>query len=229
MDFSYCKNIAKVPELSLIAPNIRKLNLYACKNLVEVNQSVGLLEKLIFWNLSGCQNLRILPRNLKLKSLKKIYFFDCESLEQGMEALFSSIGYLTTLRKLRISLKNVREVPSSISNLKNLSFLSMEDCDNFPKAMDTPDCFPKLETLGFRYSNITILPEFNIRFQKLKLLFFHHCWKLQEIPMPPPHLEGLHIEGCSSLDSQSRRRLLSQVYPFLIERNNFVNFPKYNI
>ncbi|KAF3947691.1 hypothetical protein CMV_026206 [Castanea mollissima] len=29
--------------------------------------------------------------------------------------------------------------------------------------------------------------------------------------MPSPHLEELHIEGCNSLDSQSRRRLLSQL------------------
>ena len=159
MDLSYCKNITKVPNLSLIAPNIKELYLRKCINLVEVHQFVGLLEELQYWNVRGCQNLRIMPRNLKLKSLKKFHFLGCESLEQGMEALFSSIGYLIALQRLSISLKNVREVPSSISNLKNLSFLSMEDCDNFPKAMDTPDCFPKLETLGFRYSNITTLPE----------------------------------------------------------------------
>ena len=222
MDLSYCEKITKVPDLLLIAPNIKKLGLYACINLVEVHQSVGLLKELEFWDLHGCQNLRIIPRNLKLKSLKKVYFHGCESLEQGTEALFSSIEYLIALCELSISLKNVKEVPSSISNLKNLSILCMDDCDNFPKAMDTPDCFPKLEVLVFRYSNITTVPEINIRFPKLKRLFLQRCWKLREIPMPPPHHEVLHIEGCSSLDSQLRRRLLSQVSPFLIERNNFV-------
>ena len=222
MDLSWCENITKVPDLSLIAPNIKKLKLFACISLVEVHQSVGLLEELKVWELSRCQNLRIIPRNLKLKSLKDFYYLGCESLEQGAEALFSSIEYLIALRELSISLKNVKEVPSSISNLKNLSFLCMDDCDNFPKAMDTPDCFPKLEFLIIRYSNITTLPEFNIRFPKLKRLSLQHCWKLREIPMPPPHHEELYIEGCSSLDSQLRRRLLSQVSPFLIERNNFV-------
>ena len=222
MDLSGCENIRKVPDLSLIAPNIKKLYLCECINLVEVHQSVGLLEELKLWNLCGCQNLRIIPRILKLKSLQKVYFHGCESLEQGTEALFSSIEYLIALCKLSISLKNVKEVPSSISNLKNLSSLCMDDCDNFPKAMDTPDCFPKLEFLFIRYSNITTLPEINIRFPKLKGLSLHHCWKLREIPMPPPHHEYLEIEGRSSMDSQLRRRLLSQVSPFLIERNNFV-------
>ncbi|XP_075663445.1 disease resistance protein RML1A-like [Castanea sativa] len=211
MDLSFCKNITKVPDLSLISPNIKELDLCACINLVEVHQSVGLLEELELCNLGGCQNLRIIPRNLKLKSLKVFYFDGCEILEQGTEALFSSIGYLIALQTLYISLKNVKEVPSSIDNLKNLSYLCMEDCDNFPKAMDTPDCFPKLEILGFRYSNITTLPEINIRFPKLKRLYFYRCWNLREIPMPPPHLGDLYIEGCGSLDSQSRRRLLSQL------------------
>ena len=222
MDLSWCENITKVPDLSLIAPNIKELDLRACINLVEVHQSVGLLEELKFWDLRGCQNLRIIPRILKLKSLKTVFFYGCESLEQGAEALFSSIEYLIALRQLNISLKNVKEVPSSISNLKNLSHLCMDDCDNFPKAMDTPDCFPKLEDLFIRYSNITTLPEINIIFPKLKRLSLHHCWMLREIPMPPPHHEFLYIGGCSSLDSQLRRRLLSQVSPFLIERNNFV-------
>ncbi|KAF3952791.1 hypothetical protein CMV_021685 [Castanea mollissima] len=211
MNLSHCKNITKVPDLSLIAPNIKELDLEACTNLVEVHQSVGLLEELNYWDLTRCQNLRIMPRNLKLKSLKTIYFYGCESLEQGTEALFSSTGYLIALQKLVISLKNMKEVPSSISNLKNLSLLCMDYCDNFPKAMDTPDCFPKLEVLGFRYSNITTLPKINIRFPKLKMLFFQRCWNLREIPMPPPHLQVLHVDGCSSLDSQSRRRLLSQL------------------
>ena len=222
MDLSYCENITKVPDLSLIAPNIKELDLFACINLVEVHQSVGLLEELKSWDISGCQNLRIIPRNLKLKSLRTVYFDSCESLERGTEALFSSIGYLIGLRRLSISLKNVKEVPSSISNLKNLSTLFMDDCDNFPKAMDTPDCFPKLEFLTIRYSNITTLPEINIRFPKLEVLSLQHCWHLREIPLLPPHLEELYIEGCGSLDSQTRRRLLSQVSPFLIERNNFV-------
>ena len=222
MDLSSCKNITKVPDLSLIAPNIKELDIYACINLVEVHQSVGLLKELKFWDLHGCQNLRIIPRNLKLKSLETVYFLGCESLEQGTEALFSSIEYLIALRELTISLKNVKEVPSSISNLKNLIRLCMDDCDNFPKAMDTPDCFPKSEFLSIRYSNITTLPEINIRFPKLEGLSLQHCWKLREIPMLPPHHEVLYIEGCSFLDSQLRRRLLSQVSLFLIKRNNFV-------
>ena len=151
MNFNFCENITKVPNLSVIAPKIKKLELFKCINLVEVHQSVGLLEKLEHWNLNYCQNLKILPTKLQLKSLKSFYLFGQESLEQGTErlALLSSIGYLTALRDLSISLKNVKDVPSSISHLQNLRELTMLDyCWNLPKIPRLPHCIQYVTARG---------------------------------------------------------------------------------
>ena len=208
MTFAFCKNITEVPDLSVIAPNTKQLNLFRCIKLVEVHQSVGLLEKLGFWNLNECPNLRILPTKLQLKSLKSFYLSGNESLEQGF---LSSIGYLIGLRVLSISLKNVKDVPSNISGLQNLKSLYMHDCDEFPKAMDTPGCFPNLEHLHIRNSNFTTLPEIAIIFPQLKSLGLYYCWNLSKIPRLPHCIRLVNALGGNSLDSQSRRRILNQV------------------
>ena len=197
----------------MIAPNLEKLELFKCINLVEVDQSVGLLEKLEFWNLDGCRNLRILPTKPQLKSLKTFYFFGSEGFKQGTErlALLSSIGYLTALRDLTISLKNVKDVPSSISHLQNLRELTTYDCDEFPKVMGTPGCFPNLEVLDIFCSNLTTLPEIAIIFPQLRILQFYGCWNLPKIPRLPHCIQQVYARGCNSLKSQSRRRLLNQV------------------
>ena len=182
-----------------------------CINLVEVHQSVGLLEELECWNLNGCQNLKILPRNPRLKSLKLFYLHGCERLDQGTERSewLSSIEYLIRLQKLEISSKNMKDV--RISNLQNLRVLSIFHCEYLPKDMYTAVCFPKLKTLEIFSSNITTLPEISNKFPKLKRLVIHCCYNLREIPRLPPCLQVVYTEGCSSLNSQSRRRLLNQV------------------
>ena len=212
MNFNFCKNITKVPNLSVISPNIKEVKLFRCINLVEVHQSNGLLEELEFWDLGGCQNIRIFPENLRLKSLKRFYFGWFGSLLQRTEtsAFLSSIEYLISLHSLVISFKNVKD-SSNTSNLQNLRKLFLYDCENFPKARDTSGCFPKLEYLGFRNSNITTLPKIAHRCPKLKTLSILHCRNLQEIPRLPPCIRNVFAIGCNSLNSRCRRRLFSQV------------------
>jgi Leucine-rich repeat (LRR) protein len=223
MNFQSCKSITKVPDLLMVAPNVKQLDLFDCENLVEVHDSVGLLEELEYWDLDECKNLKILPRSLQLNSLKWFYLNGCESLEkfphiqQGTKklALPSSEEYLTGLYTLDICCKILKDFPSSISNFQNLRQLRMCDCDNFPLGMDTSSCFPKLESLQIHDCNNTTLPEIASIFPQLKFLEFQGCWNLREIPRLPPFIQTVFARGCHSLDSQARRRLLDQVSLFL--------------
>ena len=217
MDFGYCKNITKIPDLSVIAPNIKKSELDNCINLVEVLQSVGLLEKLGHWDLNECRNLRILPTKLQLKSLRSFYLFGSESLDPNRLALLSSIGYLTALRHLSISLKNVKDVPSNISDLRTLRRLCMYDCDEFPKAMDTPGCFPNLQCLGIYYSNFTTLPEIAIIFPQLMYLEVDCCWNLPKIPRLPRCIQYVSAKGCNLLNSIKKKIIESGLSFFLLK------------
>ena len=67
INLKHCESIQKLPKL--LAPNLKEFDLSYCENLVEIHESIVLLDKLETLNLSGCQKLQALPRRLEFKSL----------------------------------------------------------------------------------------------------------------------------------------------------------------
>ncbi|KAF3949221.1 hypothetical protein CMV_024884 [Castanea mollissima] len=123
-----CEFITKLPDLC--CPNLEELDLADCKNLIEVHESIGFLEKLKVWNLSGCSKLQILPSTLRLKSLECFKLCFCKRLEK-----FPNIHpEMNCLKVLDLRGSGIRELPSSLSYLTGLDNLMLNDSKltNFP-------------------------------------------------------------------------------------------------
>ena len=116
-----CESITKLPDLC--CPNLEKLVLGDCKNLNEVHESFGFLEKLKEWNLYDCSQLQILPSTLVLKSLEMFTLDGCTRLEK-----FPDIHpEMKCLNHLSLNRCGFRELPSSLLYLTGLASLYLSD------------------------------------------------------------------------------------------------------
>ncbi|XP_030958565.1 disease resistance-like protein DSC1 [Quercus lobata] len=156
MNFRSCQYIRKLSDLSIATPNIKELDLYQCRNLVEVHDSVGHLDRLEKLDLSGCTRLQILPSCLMMKSLKQLILYECRRLEKfpnishemdGLEYLTfigtaikelpPSFENLTRLERLHLGLHlGSGYLPSGIYNMQNLHELYIWGDLKFPKDME---------------------------------------------------------------------------------------------
>ena len=123
IDLSLCKSFKKLPDLC--APNLEELKLVFCENLIEVNDSVGFLEKLKVWNLHGCSQLQILPSMLMLKSLRYFDLEGCLRLEK-FPNIHPEMKYL---KKLYLFSSGIRELPSTLLYLTGLGTLRLASCN----------------------------------------------------------------------------------------------------
>ncbi|XP_020217819.1 TMV resistance protein N isoform X2 [Cajanus cajan] len=112
LNLSGCKLLKEIPDMSG-TPNLKKLYLDHCRNLVQVHDSVGFLDKLEFLTMDNCTSLKILPRDMNLTSLKLMYLSNCTSLASLPEIL----GKMKNMWELNWSGSGISCLPFSIGNL----------------------------------------------------------------------------------------------------------------
>nr|XP_043633016.1 disease resistance protein Roq1-like [Erigeron canadensis] len=144
IELRWCKSLTKFPDVSA-APNLESLDLSFCSNLVEVDESVGSLKRLLYLDMRGCYELWHLPSMLQMDSLETLILTLCESLRRIPE--FSPC--MVNLSKLDMShCSNIKEVHSSLKYLSNLSYLDLSYCSKLKNIPTLIWEFKCLNTLG---------------------------------------------------------------------------------
>ncbi|CAN6563522.1 unnamed protein product [Malus baccata var. baccata] len=200
--------LQKIPNLSG-SPNLRELILNECKNLVEVDDSVGFLDKLDRLSLYGCSRLERFATRLRLRSLQNLNLDGCTRLKSfpQIEAEMESLKYLD------ISKSGIRELPSSIAYLTGLQMLKANKCENLTGTSHSngiPLALFNVRQLGLNGCNLSesdfLVP---LQYEPSSL----HCWStltnldlsrnnfvsLPECISKFVNLKGLRLQGCKRL------------------------------
>ncbi|KAK9062763.1 hypothetical protein SSX86_019953 [Deinandra increscens subsp. villosa] len=126
--------LTRFPDVSG-SPNIERLILSQCFNLVDVHESLGFLKRLAYLDMSNCISLKRLPSRIETESLDTLKLINCSSLERIPE--FSPC--MVKLSCLDLSgCHKIEELPSSSRYLSNLSFLKLDNCyslENIPNSI----------------------------------------------------------------------------------------------
>jgi hypothetical protein len=163
MKFIDCEFLRKFPDVSRI-PHLEELDLSGCKKLVEVHPSIGFHDKLVSLKLQECYDLRSFPRSLRMRSLKFLSLYLCESLKNfpeiecqmecleyinlavtDIKELPSSFGYLVGVRALGLTgFTNHMTLSDSIHKLKHLEILHIMGWDHFMDSFCLEDNYLRL-------------------------------------------------------------------------------------
>ncbi|XP_050242984.1 TMV resistance protein N-like isoform X6 [Quercus robur] len=212
-----CISIRKLPDLC--APNLERLNINGCENLIEVHEAIGSLDKLKRWNLKKCKKLQILPSSFRLKSLEYINLDGCVSLEklpdlgapnlenlnmdncENLIEVHEAIGSLDKLKSWSLrKCKKLQILPSSF-RLKSLEYIDLGGCVSLEKLPDLGA--PNLENLSMgNCENLIEVHEAIGSLDKLESWFLNNCKKLQILPstLRLKSLETISLCGCVSLE-----------------------------
>ena len=169
-----CDFITKLPDLC--CPNLEELDLCNCKNLIEVHESIGFLEKLKVWILCNCSQLQILPSTLMLKSLEYFVLSSCKRLEKlpdmccpnleifdlnnckNLIEVHKSIGFLEKLKKWDLTGCSQLQILPSTLILKSLEYFGLGNCSRLEKFPDIHPDMNCLLALDLTCSGIRELP-----------------------------------------------------------------------
>ncbi|XP_042488164.1 disease resistance protein RPV1-like isoform X3 [Macadamia integrifolia] len=239
LKLSWCLSRSKSPDFSGF-PLLERLYLDNCESLVNLDESIGQLQELVYLNLEKCSSLKKLPNNIcRLSSLQKLIFSHCISLRKIPE----SIGNLESLVELFLNKTNIEALPDSVGLLKKLEVLDLSLCHKFvnlPRSMENMTSLHHIELSWCnKFGSIPKLPstfiQLHIHYQSLE--FRPNLQDILNLLVCPEDLKVLKISWCLSespdflrppelyrpLPTISLQQWMSyQIFPFL--RDSFMMF-----
>ncbi|CAN6566553.1 unnamed protein product [Malus baccata var. baccata] len=97
LDVSHSHALTEIMDFSL-CPSLEELILVDCTNLIDVHESIGNLERLVYLNTKDCKNLRMLPKNMcMLKSLETLIIWNEVPGRFSYKSTKSSISFSVPL------------------------------------------------------------------------------------------------------------------------------------
>ena len=159
-------------------PNLEKLVLERCKNLQELDPSIGVLKKLILLNIRHCEKLIYirhcekliyLPNNFKMESLVILELSGCLNVKKFPEF----VGSMEYLQHLSLKCTAITEMTSLVQRLVGLTSLTLIACKNLVRLpstifsltllieLDLSGC-PKFDNLPKELGNAKSLKELNL-------------------------------------------------------------------
>ncbi|KAM5554613.1 hypothetical protein ABKV19_022823, partial [Rosa sericea] len=107
LDLSHSHALIATLDFSL-CPNLEKLMLIDCKGLIDVHESIGILDRLVYLNMKDCKTLTMLPKNIgKLKLLDTLIVSGCSNLSNSSIEMIRSMESLKVLELDRIPISQL--------------------------------------------------------------------------------------------------------------------------
>ncbi|XP_042519049.1 disease resistance protein RPV1-like isoform X1 [Macadamia integrifolia] len=169
LKLSWCSSLSKSPNFSGF-PGLERLYLDNCSSLVNLHDSIGQNQKLVYLNLEKCSSLEELPNSIhRLSSLQKLMLSHCISLNKFPE----SIGNLQeSLVELYLTGTNIKVLPDCVGLLKKLEVLDLSLCHellNLPRSMENMTSLRRIELSG--HNKLRCIPKLD---STLIQLFIHY-------------------------------------------------------
>ncbi|CAL2240950.1 unnamed protein product [Prunus armeniaca] len=203
LDLSHSHSLTEITDFSF-CPNLEKLILEDCERLVDVNESIEKLERLVYLTMKDCKNLRMLPENMfMLKSLETLIISGCTNLNELSVEMLSNMEFLKVLEMDEIPITQLWRGRSSciLSSLPcSLVDLSVWGCnlsdDDFPRDFSN---LSSLRRLNVGNNPICVLPNCIQGLARLDKLSFPMCKRLKSL-VGLPEVDDLDIQYCISLE-----------------------------
>ena len=208
MNISDCDSLTRLPDVST-TPNLTRLLVNNCPNLVDIHDSVGHLGKLVTLSTEGCPKLKSFPSGLRSKSLEYLILSKCSNIQSFPYVL----AKVESMKIIDIGGTAIKKFPNSIENFNGLEELVLTSCKHFEDLPSNTAMFQNMEEL-----NVEGCP------QLPKLL-----WKsFEDRANWLPKLRRLTLKNCDLSDEDLELILgcFLQVTWLILSENNFVTIPE---